>query len=73
MGLFGEMGKSEEKLEFPKEEKNKKIELSKKQRKGKVSSILQYRIIVDVDGLGESVPYDEKIHSELKIGDIIIL
>jgi len=34
---------------------------------------LQYRIIVDVDGLGESVPYDEKIHSELKIGDIIIL
>lgn len=71
MGLFSETGKSE--TEISKEEKKLKTEQFKKQRKGKVASILQYRIIVDVDGCGESIPYDKKIHSELKVGDIIIL
>lgn len=72
MGIFGDMGKSDEKLELPKEEKKYKPEL-KKQKKGIVSSIIKdRRIIVDVDGTGESVLYNEKEHGHLKVGDLIL-
>ena len=73
MGLFGEMGKPEEKSELPKEEKKHKFEQQKKQKKGKIASIIKgKRIIIDVDGFGESIPYNEKEHGHLKIDDIII-
>lgn len=71
MGLFGEMGKSEERTELPKEEKKQKFE-SKKQKKGKIASIIKgKRIIIDVDGCGESIDYNEKDHGHLKVGDMI--
>lgn len=73
MGIFSDMGKSEEKSEQFKEEKKYKQE-SKKQKKGIVSLIIKgNRIIVDVDGTGESVPYNEKEHIHLKKGDTIII
>lgn len=72
MGLFGDMGKSEERTELPKEEKKQKFGQDKKQKKGKVASIIKgKRIIIDVDGCGESVNYNEKDHGHLKVGDMI--
>jgi len=72
MGIFGDMVKPEEKSEHPREEKKYKPE-SKKQKKGIVSSIIKdRRIIVDVDGTGESVFYNEKEHGHLKVGDLIL-
>lgn len=72
MGIFGDTGKSDEKSELPKEEKKFKPEL-KKNKKGIVSSIIKNRrIIVDVDGTGESVLYNEKEHGHLKVGDPIL-
>lgn len=72
MGIFGDMGKSDEKSDLPKEEKKYKPE-TKKQKKGIVSLIIKgNRIIVDVDGTGESISYVEKEHGHLKIGDVIL-
>lgn len=72
MGIFGDMNKSEEKSEQIKEEKKYKTEL-KKQKKGVVSSIIKgRRVIIDVDGEGESVLYNEKEHGHLKVGDPIL-
>ena len=72
MGIFGDMGKSEEKSEQNKEEKKYKPEF-KKQKKGIVSLIIKgRRIIIDVDGMGESVLYNEKEHGHLKVGDPIL-
>lgn len=72
MGIFGDMGKSEEKSELPKEEKKYRQD-SKKQRKGIVSLVIKgNRVILDVDGTGESISYVEKEHGHLKIGDVIL-
>jgi hypothetical protein len=73
MGLFGDMGKPEEKSELPKEEKKQKFEQHKKQTKGKVASIIKgKRVIVDVDGNGVDVKYNERDHGHLKVGDPIV-
>lgn len=74
MGLFGDMGKSEERTELPKEEKNQKfVEQSKKQKKGKVASIIKGRkVIIDVNGNGEETKYNEREHGHLKVGDPIV-
>ncbi len=72
MGLFGDMGKPEEKSELPKEEKKQKFEQSKKQKRGKVASIIRGRkVIIDVNGNGEEVKYNERDHGHLKVGDVI--
>ena len=72
MGLFGEMGKSEERTELPKEEKKQKFEQGKKQKRVKVASIIRGRkVIIDVNGNGEEVKYNERDHGHLKVGDVI--
>lgn len=73
MGIFSDMGKSGEKTELPKEEKKYKQEY-KKQRKGIVSLVIKgNRVILDVDGNGESIPYNQREHENLKIGDVLII
>lgn len=74
MGLFGDSEDTEKKPEFLKEEKKSKPEKYeiKKNKKGKVSLIVAgKKIIVDVDGNGEEVKYNERDHAHLKVGDII--
>ena len=69
MGLF-EGFSSEEKQE-PIKKESKKTEF-KRSRKGIVDSIIVGdKVIIDVDGNGESIKYDEKEHSHLKKGDTI--
>lgn len=72
MGIFDNLGKNEEKNEPLKEDKKHKTEI-KKQKKGIVSSIIKGRkIIIDFEGTGESVLYNEKEHGHLKVGDPIL-
>jgi len=56
----------------PLEEESKKPSPSKK-TVGKVYAIRNGMILVDVDGNGASLKYDEKLHSNLEIGDQIEL
>lgn len=77
MGIFGDMGKSEEKTELPKEEKRNKPEV-RKQRKGKIDSFILRDgliewIILDVDGNGERLKFNPKEHENLKKGDVLII
>lgn len=68
MGLF------EEKLpeERSKHEKQEKKNYGIGKKKGIVSLIIKgKKIIIDVDGNGEEVKYDEREHGSLKIGDPI--
>lgn len=73
MGLFSNMGKGDEELETSKEEKKKEPQSKQKTKKGKVSLIIVgKKIIIDVDGNGEEVKYNERDHGNLSIGDMIV-
>jgi len=57
---------------LPPKEEVRKPSPSKK-TVGKVYAIRSGMILVDVDGNGASLKYDEKLHGKLKIGDQIEL
>lgn len=65
----------EEKPSFEKPvEQPKQAKKSPSKRKGKVIFVLKgKRVVVDVNGMGESVPYNESLHANLKAGDEIEL
>lgn len=69
MGLFEGFSSEENKEPIKKESKKPEF---KRSRRGIVDSIIVgNKVIIDVDGNGESIKYDEKEHSHLKKGDTI--
>lgn len=55
------------------EKKKSRFQEVKVQKTGVVDSIGNGWIFLSVNGLGEKIRYNEKIHSELKKGDTISL
>ena len=61
---------------FLSKDKSKKsmspLKTIRKKAKGKIDSIVRGKwLIIDHEGNGVRIPYDEKLHSKLKVGDEI--
>lgn len=74
-GLFDSFDKEDDKKEENPRPKNEVKTQYKKRQEGKVILILKHKneMVVEVDGNGVKVKYEESKHSGVKVGDTISL